>query len=130
MREENSLLRVFASSGVTIASFTHELENLQIKLGSRFDEIKQLIAPLIDEASLSNIYKYDNPYYRLDLFEKEDKKLKQWLQYTLRTIRKDKRNQQYINIADYLENFKTEWSDTLDERCVNLTLQNKSTAID
>lgn len=45
MREENSLLRVFASSGVTIASFTHELENLQIKLGSRFDEIKQLIAP-------------------------------------------------------------------------------------
>ncbi|MGL0880920.1 ATP-binding protein [Klebsiella pneumoniae] len=127
MREENSLLRVFASSGVTIASFTHELENLQIKLGSRFDEIKQLIAPLIDEASLSNIYKYDNPYYRLDLFEKEDKKLKQWLQYTLRTIRKDKRNQQYINIADYLENFKTEWSDTLDERCVNLTLQNKST---
>ncbi|HEF8922962.1 TPA: ATP-binding protein, partial [Klebsiella pneumoniae] len=58
MREENSLLRVFASSGVTIASFTHELENLQIKLGSRFDEIKQLIAPLIDEASLSNIYKY------------------------------------------------------------------------
>lgn len=127
MREENSLLRVFASSGVTIASFTHELENLQIKLGSRFDEIRQLISPLIDEASLSNTYKYDNPYYRLELFEKEDKKLKQWLQYTLRTIRKDKRNQQYINISDYLENFKTEWSDTLEERCVNLTLQNKST---
>ncbi|WP_143557330.1 sensor histidine kinase, partial [Serratia sp. OLMTLW26] len=126
MREENSLLRVFASSGVTIASFTHELENLQIKLGSRFDEIRQLISPLIDEASLSNAYKYDNPYYRLELFEKEDKKLKQWLQYTLRTIRKDKRNQQYINISDYLENFKTEWSDTLEERCVNLTLQNKS----
>ncbi|MCG5047478.1 MULTISPECIES: ATP-binding protein [Pectobacterium] len=127
MREENSLLRVFASSGVTIASFTHELENLQIKLGSRFDEIKKLISPLIDEASFSGVYKYDNPYYRLELFEKEDKKLKQWLQYTLRTIRKDKRNQQYINIADYLENFKTEWSDTLDERCVNLALQNKST---
>lgn len=127
MREENSLLRVFASSGVTIASFTHELENLQIKLGSRFDEIKQLISPLIDEASFSNTYKYDNPYYRLELFEKEDKKLKQWLQYTLRTIRKDKRNQQYINIADYLENFKTEWSDTLEERCVNLSLRNKST---
>ena len=127
MREENSLLRVFASSGVTIASFTHELENLQIKLGSRFDEIRQLISPLIDEASLSNTYKYDNPYYRLELFEKEDKKLKQWLQYTLRTIRKDKRNQQYINISDYLENFKTEWSDTLEERCVILTLQNKNT---
>lgn len=127
MREENSLLRVFASSGVTIASFTHELENLQIKLGSRFDEIRQLISPLIDEASFANTYKYDNPYYRLELFEKEDKKLRQWLQYTLRTIRKDKRNQQYINIADYLENFKTEWSDTLEERCVNLTLQNKST---
>lgn len=127
MREENSLLRVFASSGVTIASFTHELENLQIKLGSRFDEIRQLISPLIDESSFSNTYKYDNPYYRLELFEKEDKKLKQWLQYTLRTIRKDKRNQQYINIADYLENFKIEWSDTLDERCVTLNLQNKST---
>lgn len=126
MREENSLLRVFASSGVTIASFTHELENLQIKLGSRFDEIRKLISPIIDENALSGVYKFDNPYYRLEIFEKEDRKLKQWLQYTLRTIRKDKRNQRNINIAEYFDCFKIDWNETLEERCVSLLVEARS----
>ncbi|HCL3882214.1 TPA: ATP-binding protein, partial [Pseudomonas aeruginosa] len=43
MKRENSLLRVFASSGLTIASFTHELDGLNAKLGGRFDKLTELI---------------------------------------------------------------------------------------
>ena len=56
----------------------------------------------------------------LDLFEKEDRKIKRWLQYTLRTIRKDKRNRKQINITNYFTNYESEWIETLDERETSL----------
>lgn len=101
VQKENFLLRIFASSGVTIASFTHELDNLQTKLGDRFGEIKETLLNYVKEEDFKEVIKYENPFYKIDLFEKEDRKLKRWLQYTLRTIRKDKRNRKQINISDY-----------------------------
>ena len=124
MKKENSLLRVFASSGITIASFTHELDSLNAKLGNRFDKLESLIrkyAELSVDDRLS-VPDYLNPYRRISILRRDDERVKNWIKYSLRTIRKDKRKRTKINLKTYLENLCSEWSSTLAERHVTIKL--------
>lgn len=125
MKEENSLLRVFASSGITIASFAHELRNLEMKLrGNRYDFIKEILQKQdIKPDSFKD--DFNNPYYLLDLIKKEDSKMRNWLQYTLRTIKKDKRTRRSIDLIKYLSDLKQNWSPTLEDRKIKLNIINK-----
>lgn len=124
MKKENSLLRVFASSGVTIAAFTHELESLNFKLGNRFEKLETLISEfvLLNEIERANVREHKNPYKRIDVLRKDDERVKNWIKYSLRTIRKDKRKRVKINIKPYLETLRDEWNNTLEERQVKLTV--------
>ena len=123
MREENALLRVFASSGITIASFAHELRNLELKLGGdRYDFIKTILQKYIDPNSFTKDDELENPYYLLELVEKDDFKMKSWLLYTLRTIKKDKRTRKLINIIEYLDELKQSWLSMLNERDISLNI--------
>ena len=122
MKEQNSLLRVFASSGITIAAFAHELRNLEIKLGeNRFKAITNILENYI---SSSSFVKEDskNPYYRLELIAQEDIKMKSWLQYSLRTIRRDRRTIKLIDFVEYLKELRTNWLVTLRERKIELNI--------
>lgn len=124
MRKENSLLRVFASSGVTIASFTHELDNLNAKLGGRFDSLETIVraySEMAVDARLS-LRPFQDPFHRIQMFRRDDEKVKNWIKYSLRTIRKDKRKRVDINIKPYLENLRDEWNYTLEERQVVLNV--------
>ncbi|MCX8737763.1 sensor histidine kinase [Gilliamella sp. B2824] len=126
MKEENSLLRVFASSGITIASFAHELRNLEMKLkGNRYSFIEEILQQYIDPTSFEENEDFDNPYYLLELIEKEDSKMRNWLQYTLRTIKKDKRTRKSIDLIQYLFALKQNWSLTLDDRHINFNIISK-----
>ncbi|MBX8566171.1 ATP-binding protein [Pseudomonas cichorii] len=125
MKKENSLLRVFASSGITIASFTHELDNLNSKLGNRFDPLENLIRGYADmEAEARNsLQDFKNPFKRIAMLRRDDERVKNWIKYSLRTIRKDKRKRVKINIKTYLENLRDEWTSTLSERQINIKIE-------
>lgn len=125
MKKENSLLRVFASSGITIASFTHELDNLNSKLGNRFDPLITLIAEYADlrVEDRSFIKDFKNPFKRIEMLRRDDERVKNWIKYSLRTIRKDKRKRVKINIKTYLENLRDEWTSTLSERQINVQIE-------
>ncbi|MGA4635324.1 ATP-binding protein [Pseudomonas solani] len=124
MKKENSLLRVFASSGITIASFTHELDSLNAKLGGRFDHLERLIHDYaeLDFLTRNNLPEHKDPFVRIKMLRRDDERVKNWIKYSLRTIRKDKRKRVKINIKNYLENLRDEWSSTLAERQVELTV--------
>ncbi|MGN5190684.1 ATP-binding protein [Aeromonas veronii] len=124
MKKENSLLRVFASSGITIASFTHELDSLNAKLGGRFDQLETLIRAYydLDSQERSNIAEFKDPFKRIKMLRKDDERVKNWIKYSLRSIRKDKRKRVKINIKTYLENLRDEWGATLDERQVTFNV--------
>jgi signal transduction histidine kinase len=124
MRKENSLLRVFASSGITIASFTHELDSLNAKLGNRFDQLESLFRDFVDMsiADRRGIPDFKSPYKRILMLKRDDERVKNWIKYSLRTIRKDKRKRVKINLKSYLENLRDEWSATLAERQVAITV--------
>ncbi|MFQ2628560.1 sensor histidine kinase [Aeromonas caviae] len=124
MKKENSLLRVFASSGITIASFTHELDSLNAKLGGRFDQLETLIRAYydLDSQERSNIAEFKDPFKRIKMLRKDDERVKNWIKYSLRSIRKDKRKRVKINIKTYLENLRDDWGATLDERQVTFNV--------
>lgn len=122
MKKENSLLRVFASSGITIASFTHELDSLNAKLGGRFDNLEKLIHGYVEADFLArnNLPEHKDPFVRIKMLKRDDERVKNWIKYSLRTIRKDKRKRVKINLKSYLENLRDEWNSTLLERQVEL----------
>lgn len=124
MKRENSLLRVFASSGLTIASFTHELDGLNAKLGGRFDKLEELFMDFLslDNFQRAQIPAYKDPFKRIKTLQRDDEKLKNWIKYSLRTIRKDKRNRNKIMIKSYLENLREEWNSTLIDRQIELSV--------
>ncbi|MBP5059622.1 ATP-binding protein [Pseudomonas chlororaphis] len=124
MKKENSLLRVFASSGITIASFTHELDSLNARLGNRFDQLKILINSYydMDQESRLTVQDFKNPFKRIEMLKRDDERVKNWIKYSLRTIRKDKRKRVKINIRTYLENLREDWTATLGERQVVLNI--------
>lgn len=131
IRRENSLLRIFASSGLTIASFTHELDGLNAKLGGRFDNLSDLIKTYfsLPPEERSTVPNYKNPFSRIDILRRDDERLKNWIKYSLRTIRKDKRNRVKINISSYLENLREEWNSTLIDRQINLKISTSSNTL-
>lgn len=124
MKKENSLLRVFASSGITIASFTHELDGLNAKLGNRFEQLETLFRSYVDLTpdERTTIQNFKNPYARIAMLKRDDERVKNWIKYSLRTIRKDKRKRVSINIANYLQNLRDEWLSTLAERQVDIAV--------
>lgn len=128
MKKENSLLRVFASSGITIASFTHELDSLNAKLGGRFDQLEKLVREYaeLDFLTRNNLQERKDPFVRIKMLKRDDERVKNWIKYSLRTIRKDKRKRVKINIKNYLEGLRDEWNSTLLERQVDLRVSVES----
>lgn len=123
LREEQRLLRVFASIGLTISSFSHELSSIDRKLVSRFDEIEKLFLPFAPLKNMKGVKDFLNPYFLLEDNKKEDKKIKQWLNYTLESIKKDKRKRKNVNFCTYFEYYDKAWDFTLKERRIKLSIK-------
>ena len=131
MKRENSLLRVFASSGLTIAAFTHELDGLNAKLGGRFDHLRDLFKSFLSlsDVDRENIATFKDPFRRIETLRRDDDKIKNWIKYSLRTIRKEKRNRKNINLDWYFNNLRDEWNSTLADRQININISiNENTA--
>jgi signal transduction histidine kinase len=120
--DEIRLLRGLASSGIAIASFTHELKSLSNRLLPRTEMLVKLLNDYISSYQLNGVDKYDNPYYHIELIREEDNKLHQWLNYTLTTVKKDKRERHNIVISDYFTRFKQTWEEALKGKSIKIHL--------
>lgn len=121
--EELRLLRSLASVGLIISSFAHEVRSLRARLIPRtkylVDELKN---HLNEEELAKELDKDDNPFYMINLMQHEDVKLKHWLDYSLSTLKIDKRERKNLNFSQYFENFKANWSKALEQRNISLEL--------
>ncbi len=120
--DELRLLRGLASSGIAIASFTHELKSLSNRLLPRTEMLVELLKEYISKEQLQGIDKYDNPFYHIELIREEDGKLHQWLNYTLNTVKKDKRERHNIVISDYFGRFEQTWKEALKGKSIEIIL--------
>lgn len=121
--EELRLLRSLASVGLIISSFAHEVRSLRSRLIPRTKYLIDVLKEHLDELELSKIIDQDdNPFYMIDLMREEDIKLKHWLDYSLSTLKIDKRERKKLDFALYFENFKANWSKALEQRNIILNL--------
>ncbi|XOK60288.1 ATP-binding protein [Paenibacillus elgii] len=107
---ENQLLRAMASTGLTLTSFAHDLSNLSANIIQRHSNIKKMMAKLIDESMLNGLKPYQNPFILIDDMAIEDERLKNWLEFSLNTIKIDKRTRKKIDLYKYFETFERSWS--------------------
>jgi len=121
---EIRLLRSLASVGLIISSFAHEVKSLQSKLIPRTQFLLRELQNHIDEESLKDLDKDDNPFYMIRLMQEDDIKLKHWLDYSLSTLKRDKRERANLDFDDYFSRFKSTWIKALQQRKIDLILDN------
>ncbi|AEA45005.1 ATP-binding protein [Fluviicola taffensis] len=126
--EEIRLLRGLASVGLIISSFAHELKGLRSRLSPRTDFLIAELKKYIKEEDLKSVNQQDNPFYMIQLIQEEDVKLKHWLDYSLSTLKRDKRTRTNINIGEYFELFEANWHQALVQRKVNVILKGNKNA--
>lgn len=117
---ELMLLRGLASTGIVVTSFTHELKSLSNRLIPRTALLETLLRNYIQPENLNGIEPFDNPYYHIKLIRQEDQKLLQWLQYSLNTIRRDKRERRLVSLRDYFLSFEQLWQESLQRKSITL----------
>ena len=123
LQDEAKLLQILASAGLVSASFTHELKNIKDNLGFRIDELEQSFQAVVDVEKCSDLPDYLNPFTMLQDIKSEDIKLKEWLHYSLETLRKDKRQRPNVELLEYLRNYKKLWHTVCYERGVTFNLR-------
>lgn len=122
LKDEQKILRGLASSGIVIASFSHDLSKLSNVLNSRIDKLKELVIGKIDENDYANVEERKNPFVLLERMKKQDLKLQNWLQFSLGTARKDKRRRKILQLNSYFSNFVKDWATILENRGITLDL--------
>lgn len=124
LKEEQKVLRGLASSGIVLASFSHDLSKLNSRLESRFERLKNLISEKINEVEYVDVENRKNPFYLMQNMREQDLKLKSWLAFSLGAARKDKRKRKQIFLKKYFSDFKVDWLSVLEDRGVNLDISN------
>lgn len=122
LQEEMQLLRGMASSGIVLASFTHDLSKLSNALGSRVERIKSLFSEKAGEISYKHTEERKNPYYWLEQMKENDIKIKNWLRFSLGAARKDKRKRKHLSLKNYFNNLKNDWLILFQERKIEMDL--------
>lgn len=127
--EEIMILRSFASVGLIISSFAHEVKSLRSRLRPRTVHLLRELSIHLDESKLQHIDKDDNPFYMIRLIQDEDTKLKHWLDYSLNTLKRDKRERTNIDLKQYFESFRSTWSKAVEQRNAQIYLNGSDTEV-
>ncbi|GIO40337.1 sensor histidine kinase [Paenibacillus apis] len=124
---ELQLLRALASTGLTLTSFAHDLNNLSAVIVQRNNNLKKIITRLIKEEDLVGLQPFLNPLVVIDDMATQDERLKKWLEFSLITIKLDKRTRNKIDLYKYFEEFERTWDSVLRFQKVNLTVPKSDT---
>ncbi|NJO18502.1 MAG: sensor histidine kinase, partial [Thioploca sp.] len=122
MKNETNLLRILATNALIIASFTHELKNIKNKLVKRIDNLRERFEEVLASTNTQQLLDFSYPFQRLEDIKKDDEKLKQWLHYSLETLRKDKRRRTENDLLRYFREYKESWQMACNARGVKFDL--------
>jgi signal transduction histidine kinase len=120
LKEEQKVLRGLASSGIVLASFSHDLSKLNDVLTSRTDKLKDLFLEKIQESDYNGIEPRKNPFAHIERIKKQDLKLQNWLNFSLGATRKDKRKRKQLFLIKYFTDLNNDWATVLENRAIKL----------
>lgn len=124
VESENKVLRALASTGLIVTAFTHELKTIKNNLDNRVDEVIEIIKEIVEEhkVDISYLKEYENPFLMLEDIKEEDLRLKQWLEFAIDAIKKDKRRRRNIELITYFERLNRNWKSILEAKQVQLNI--------
>lgn len=122
LKDEQKILRGLASSGIVLASFSHDLSKLNDVLASRTDKLKNLISEKILESDYLEIRDSKNPFKQIERIRKQDVKLQNWLNFSLGATRKDKRKRKQLFLKPYFSSLKEDWKTVLNDRGIEMDI--------
>lgn len=120
--DELRLIRSLASSGLMVATFAHELEQLLSQLENRTFFLRKYLHEQLDVSKTEKLPDYKNPFFLINQMEDQDKKFVKWINFSLVTLRKDKRRRKNIDIGEYFCEFKETWHSFLSYRSIILKI--------
>lgn len=121
LREEQKVLRALASSGLMLASFSHDLSKLNISMNNRYDKIKALFKEKLSEDVFSQVEDRRNPYILLERARQTDEKMQNWLNFSTSIIKKDKRRRKNIQLFSYFGGLDLTWNSVFESRNVHFS---------
>lgn len=124
MHEEQKMLRVLASSGLMLASFSHDLSKLNITLDTRYQKIEGLFEAKVARSEFEGIEDRKNPFYLLQDARNTDKKIQSWLSFATGVIKKDKRKRNKLFLTDYFIRLRETWSSFFQSRAITFLFEN------
>ncbi|NJO89975.1 MAG: HAMP domain-containing histidine kinase [Chloroflexia bacterium] len=122
LQDEQKILRVLASAGLIVTSFAHEFRNHTDSILPRTQELKDVLLKVINTEKLKELPDFFDPYIMLTDMRKQDERLKSWLDFSISSVRKDKRTRRIINMVAYIEGLEKIWSSLLSRRNIKLTI--------
>ncbi|AKB81443.1 hypothetical protein MSBR3_0865 [Methanosarcina barkeri 3] len=120
--EELRLIRSLASSGLIVATFTHELKHIRTQFGKRTTYLRKYLHEQLETSKLEGLPAHENPFILIDKIEEQDNKLIKWINFSILMIKKDRRKRRDIDINEYFIAFKKTWWSFLLDRKVTLNL--------
>ena len=124
MHEEQKMLRVLASSGLMLASFSHDLSKLNITLDTRYEKIERLFGLKVNRSEYDGVEDRKNPFYLLQDAKNTDNKIQSWLNFATGVIKKDKRKRNKLSLTDYFNRLGETWSSFFQSRAIAFGFEN------
>ena len=118
---ELSMIRGLASLGISVATYTHELRSVMLRLLPRNSLLRNILAQYLPVERFDGM-RFNNPYKELDTMKGEDEKLYNWLFYSLHSIQRSKRDWTEIQLSSYFENFVKAWEPSLSKKNIRMIL--------
>ena len=116
---ELSMIRGLASMGISVATYTHELRSVMLRLLPRNSLLRTILTRYLPVEQFDGM-RFNNPYKELDTMKGEDEKLYNWLLYSLHSIQRSKRDWKEINLAAYFEDFVRAWEPSLSKKNIKM----------
>ena len=88
-----------------------------------------MIKPYINDEQLKLMREEENPFILLDDMEKTDYSIREWLNYALMPLKRDRRKLTSVYLNDYFDSLGQSWSNLLSERKITLNIESIDDAV-
>lgn len=127
--EELAISRAMASAGIMIASFSHEFHGIKNDLNTRATDLKKYTKAVINLTKLKTIPDRKNPLKLIDELQRQDTKIKQWIEFSVDLTKKDRRKNKEADLLDYFAHFEELWEKLFYDRDVKFKFYPKKNEI-
>jgi signal transduction histidine kinase len=123
--EELRMIRVLGSVGLTLATFSHELDELNGDTQLYINKLNSFINSEFEKKSFSDIPRNKNPFLLIEEIRSLNNRISSWLEFAKTSLKKDRRKASDLHLSKYFLDFHKRWESFLETRNTQFTIIKK-----